>query len=233
MEDIDAALTRRRYRKRPIRVDGLSDFEVDQNDLRRTRASLIVNKPLPWEAKSYGVYIPGKSFDDLAQLALRDERTLTDEMAKLTASTNYEGRAADISRLDAAIKKLMQSYEFRTKQDQLAAKFAQNKGDLITAVFNMKTADDDVPTQRELKQKDVEGVIRVLTEDMGATSEDVTAEMEEIHARSVRQLPLRSGSKQRAKPTPVRRSSPNSKRSPSNSPTKGPRNKSGGSNDPL
>lgn len=233
MQAIDAALMRRRYRKRPIRVDGLSDFEVDQNDLRRTRASLIVNKPLPWEAKSYGVYIPGKSFDDLAQSALQDNDTLQDELVKLTSGKVYEGRDADISRLNAAIKSILETYKFRTDQDRLAAKFAQNKVDLITAVSRMKTGDDVVPTQRELRRKGVEGVIRVLTEDISATSADITTEMEAIHAERGRQKPLRSGSKQRAKPTPARRSSPKRTRSPSNSPTKGPPTKQGGSNDPL
>lgn len=179
MEDIDAALMRRRYRKRPIRLDGLTDVEVDMNQMRSLKVSVKANEPLPWETRSYGQFVPGKSFRDLALMAVADETTLNTEKAKIEAGPKYEGRDAAISRINAAIRQLSDSYDFRTEQARISATYFNKKQLLASVATAMKQPGQDVPKLGELLKRGttVEQIVRHLTETIGATRAQIEQEV--------------------------------------------------------
>ena len=195
MQAIDAALMRRRYRKRPIRVDGLSDLEVDMNQMRSLKVSVKANQPLPWETRSYGQFVPGKSFRDLALMAVADETTLNTEKAKIEAGPNYEGRDADISRINGAIRQLSKSYDFRTEQARISATYFKQKQLLATVATAMKQPGQDVPKLGELLKRgtNVEQIVRHLTETIGATRAQIEQQVTIASQRRDEQKANRDG----------------------------------------
>ena len=197
MQAIDAALMRRRYRKRPIRVDGLSDLEVDMNEMRSIKASVKALEPLPWEARSYGEFFPGVKFRNLAMMAADDEGVLNAEKAKLEAGPIYEGRDADLSRINAAINKVAQTFDFRTEQSRIAAEFVGKKQLLAAVATSLKQPGQGVPNQGELLRMgvNVEKLVQILTEDIGATRYEIMERSAEIARQRAREKAIKEDQK--------------------------------------
>ena len=188
---------RRRYRKRPIRVDGLSELEVAMNEMRSIKASVKALEPLPWESRSYGQFVPGVKFRDLAIMAADDERVLNVEKAKLEAGPIYEGRDADLSRIDAAIRKVEETYDFRTEQSRIAASFSHKKNLLAAVATALKQPGQGVPTQGELLRMGVsiENIVQILTETIGATRYEIMEQSAEIERQRAREKAIKEDQK--------------------------------------